>query len=152
MNTKSIFLKTLTLIPIIFFFGMTLISIPALAQNLDQGSQVDCPTDGQPINTGVGGDTRICFKNPLGGNGGVTSLKAFIEKALDIILTIGVPLVALAIIYCGFLFVMAQGEPAKLTKAKEALLYTIIGAALLLGAWVLAQAISGTIQEIAGVQ
>jgi len=56
--------------------------------------------------------------------------------------------VAIAIIYSGFLFVTAQGNSEKLTKAKKALLYTIIGAALLLGSYVIATAIGKTVDEI----
>jgi hypothetical protein len=54
----------------------------------------------------------------------------------------------LAIIYCGFLFVKAIGKPEEIKKAKDALLYTVIGAAILLGAWTIAQLISDTIIEI----
>jgi hypothetical protein len=54
----------------------------------------------------------------------------------------------LAIIYCGFLFVTAQGNSEKLKKAKQALLYTIVGAALLLGSLVITRAIQGTVDEI----
>ena len=75
-------------------------------------------------------------------------LDTFIKDLLNIILTIGVPIVALAIIYSGFLFVKAQGKEEDLKKAKETFFYTIIGAAILLGAWVLAQAIKGTIEQI----
>ena len=131
------------LIPIVtaLFFVM---AVPVFAQPTPG-------TQGSATSTGVGGDTQIIFENPLGGSGGVINLSTFIEKVLDVILTLGVPIVALAIIYCGFLFVLAQGNDTKLKAAKEALLWTLVGAALLLGAWVLAQALSGTIQEIAGV-
>ena len=54
-------------------------------------------------------------------------------------------MVALAIIYSGFLFVAARGNSEKLTKAKDTLLYTIIGAAILLGAWAIATMISSTV-------
>lgn len=67
---------------------------------------------------------------------------------LEIVMIVGVPIVALAIIYTGFLFVSAQGNSEALTKAKKSLLYTLIGAALLLGAFVLAEAIGKTVDEI----
>ena len=57
-------------------------------------------------------------------------------------------MVALAIIYCGFLFVSARGNTEKLTKAKEALLYTVIGAAILLGSWAIAIMISETVLSL----
>ncbi len=84
----------------------------------------------------------IC--NPLGPNG-VTSIMAFIETLLVGVLRVGIPIVALAVIYCGFLFVSARGSPEKLSKAKDALLYTLIGAAILLGSWAIAKLISATV-------
>jgi len=82
--------------------------------------------------------------NPLGPNG-AKSIQEFIKIFLTGALRIGIPVVALAIIYCGFLFVEARGKPEKLSKAKDALLYTLIGAAILLGSLAIAQMISTTV-------
>ena len=72
----------------------------------------------------------------------------FIKAIVNIVLVVGVPIVALAIIYTGFLFVAAQGNPESLKKAKSALVYTIVGGAILLGAFIIAEAISKTVDEI----
>ena len=90
---------------------------------------------------------KIC--NPLGGSSGTVSIPAFIQTLLMGALKLGIPVVALAIIYSGFLFVAARGNSEKLTKAKDTLLYTVIGAAILLGAWAIAQMISATINGLA---
>ncbi|MFZ3011717.1 MAG: TrbC/VirB2 family protein [Minisyncoccia bacterium] len=82
--------------------------------------------------------------NPLE-NSGINSIPALIEKVLEGVLKIGIPIVALAIIYSGFLFVFARGNSEKLGKAKDSLLYTIIGAAILLGSWAIAKMISSTV-------
>lgn len=102
--------------------------------------------DGNTDNTGGGGNSTPSptLLNPIS----VGSIQEFIAKILDIVLTIGVPIVALAIIYSGFLFVMARGNTEKLEDAKQTLVYVLIGAALLLGAWVIANAIVGTINQI----
>jgi hypothetical protein len=89
--------------------------------------------------------TPARLKNPLGTT---TSIPALIQKILINVLHLGIPVVALAIIYCGFLFVAARGNPEKLKKAKEALLYTLIGAAILLGAWTIATLISTTVTSL----
>ncbi len=73
------------------------------------------------------------------------TIQEFIKTFLEGILKIGIPIVALAVIYCGFLFVQARGKPEAITKAKDALLYTLIGAAILLGSWAIAQMISNTV-------
>ena len=79
--------------------------------------------------------------NPINAN----SIQEFIKTLLTGVIKIGMPIVALAIIYCGFLFVSARGNTEKLTKAKDALLYTLIGAGILLGSWAIAQLISETV-------
>jgi|SRR3989338_3242259 len=78
----------------------------------------------------------------------VTSLGGLIHTLIEGILKIGMPIIALAIIYCGFLFVKAQGKPEEISKAKSALLYTLIGAAILLGSWAIAQMIRDTVLEL----
>jgi TM2 domain-containing membrane protein YozV len=100
----------------------------------------------------AGGDTlgtniTTTINNPLGENG-PQDIPQFIKAMVKIVLTIGIPIVVLALIYVGFLFVKAQGNSEELTKAKKALIYTLIGAALLLGAYVIADAIGKTVQEI----
>ncbi|OGI64803.1 hypothetical protein A3H53_00990 [Candidatus Nomurabacteria bacterium RIFCSPLOWO2_02_FULL_40_10] len=87
------------------------------------------------------------IENPLGPDGSRT-VPEFIEKLLVGVIKIGMPIVALAIIYCGFLFVSARGNSEKLKKAKDALLYTLIGAAILLGSWAIARLISDTVLSL----
>ena len=43
----------------------------------------------------------------------------------------------------------AQGNPEELTKAKEALLYSLIGAAVLLGAWAITKVVFDTVKSLA---
>jgi len=73
------------------------------------------------------------------------TINAFIKVLLEGVIKISIPIIALAVIYSGFLFVAAQGNSEKLQKAKDALLYTIIGAAILLGAWSISILVSETI-------
>jgi hypothetical protein len=87
------------------------------------------------------------IKNPLSAEFG-SDIPHFITSIVNFVLLIGIPIIALAIIYSGFLFVMAQGNAEKLSKAKKTLLYTLIGAALLLGAFVVAHAIEGTVDAV----
>jgi hypothetical protein len=87
------------------------------------------------------------IKNPLGDNG-PQDIPSFIKLVVEGALVLGVPIIALAIIYTGFLFVKARGNPEQIGKAKDALLYTLIGAAILLGAFVIANAIGETVNEI----
>jgi hypothetical protein len=103
-------------------------------------------TTGPTGGGGTGTEIKTKILNPLGNN--ITDIPSFIKAIIDIVVMIGVPIVTLAIIYSGFLFVKAQGNPEQLTKAKSTLLYTLIGAALLLGAFVIASAIGSTVTDI----
>jgi len=73
------------------------------------------------------------------------SIQGLIKTILEGVIKIGIPIIALAIIYSGFLFVQARGKPGEIEKAKNSLIYTLIGAAILLGAWAIAQLISETV-------
>lgn len=81
--------------------------------------------------------------DPLGERFGTVS--ELIKTILEGVIRIGLPVIALAIVFSGFLFVFARGNPEKLTKARDALLYTIVGAAILLGAWAIAKMIKATV-------
>ncbi len=85
---------------------------------------------------------RIC--NPIKQDSLTGLLKTVLEEAIKI----GIPVIALAIIYSGFLFVAARGKPEEITKAKDALLYSLIGAAILIGAWAIAQLVSNTVLSL----
>ena len=86
------------------------------------------------------------IQNPLKPE--ISTFSAFLKTLLDIIITIAVPIVVLAIVYSGFLFVTAQGNETKLEKAKKVIVWTLIGGVLVLGAQVVATAIQGTVKEL----
>lgn len=87
----------------------------------------------------------VGLKNPLAGG---DTLAGLLAKLMDIVASIGGVAVVFFIIYAGFQFVMAQGNPGKLEKAKETLMYTLIGATVLLGADVIAHVVVGTVDTI----
>src|SRR3989338_5471375 len=94
-------------------------------------------------------DEKPCNKsgiicNPIS----VYNVQDFIRVLLEGVLRIGMPIVALAVIYSGFLFVTAVGNTEKIKKARETLMYTLIGAAILLGSWAIAQLISETVRGL----
>lgn len=91
----------------------------------------------------VPSDGRICNPIPT-----VNTVPDLIRIILEGVLKVGIPVIALAVIYCGFLFVKAQGKPEEINKAKDALLYTLIGAAILLGSWAIAEMIASTVDAL----
>jgi len=92
----------------------------------------------------VGGGTSFSLPNPIAAG----TFPDFIKKVLDVVLQIGVPVAALALVYSGFLFVKARGNAQELETAKKAFVWTVIGVAILLGAWILATVIDTTIKNL----
>lgn len=116
---------------IIFFLLSILVFAPAVAWG-----QFD------PASAGGLCNGKLC--NPIK----ASDIMSFIKTILEAVIKIGLPIVALAIVYSGFLFVFARGNPGEIETAKKALLYSLIGAALLLGAWTFAQIISETVLSL----
>jgi heme/copper-type cytochrome/quinol oxidase subunit 2 len=72
----------------------------------------------------------------------------FANQILTIVIQIGYVVVVFFIVYSGFLFVSARGNEEQLKKAKTAITWTLIGAAILLGAKVLEVAIQTTVTSL----
>jgi hypothetical protein len=54
------------------------------------------------------------------------------------------------IVFVGYKFVAAQGEPGELSKAKTMLMWTLIGALVLLGAKAISSGLLATVQSLGG--
>ncbi|HTR18916.1 MAG TPA: pilin [Candidatus Paceibacterota bacterium] len=78
------------------------------------------------------------------------SFQAFIADFLKAIVEISLPILTLFIVYAGFKFVFARGNPDGIKEAKRNFLYVILGAILILGAWVLATLIASTATQVLG--
>ncbi len=75
-------------------------------------------------------------------------ISEFIAGALRVLVMVALPIITLFVVYAGFLFVTAQGNVGKLGEAKKNFLYVIIGALLIMGAWVIATLIGGTVSQL----
>lgn len=88
--------------------------------------------------TGVSGNE---LKNPLQ----VGSIEAFLVAIIQILVVFATPIIVLFIMYAGYLFVTAQGDTGKLEDAKRALLWSVVGGVIVLGAELIARVIEGTV-------
>lgn len=98
------------------------------------------PAGGSP-----GGTLNLSEFNPLKDTG---SLQDLIVKLLEIAMQIGVPLSAVMIMYAGFLYVTAGGKEAQVTKAHQALLWSVVGAAVLMGAFAIVTMLKATVEGL----
>lgn len=87
---------------------------------------------------------RNKLENPLK----FDTISDFLNAILGVVISIATPIVVLALVYSGFLFVSAQGNSDKLVTARKTIMWTLIGAAIVLGAFVLLSAIQGTVDQL----
>lgn len=86
------------------------------------------------------------FNNPTK----FSDIPSFLAAFLKAIVQISMPILTLWIVYAGFLFVIARGNPTALGRAKRNLLYVLIGAFFVLGAWMLATLLGATVSNVVG--
>lgn len=106
------------------------------------------PTGSTNVNLGTtqtnsGGGTQLL--NPLGSN---SNLPTLLTSILALVVRLGTYVVIFMLIYVGYLFVVARGAPTKIEEAKKALLWTVVGALILLGAQAISAGIQATAQSI----
>lgn len=70
------------------------------------------------------------LENPLGG---VDTLDGLFFEIVNVLLIIAVPIIVFFIIFAGFTYVTAQGNPEKVKLASRSLLYGVIGGVIILG-------------------
>lgn len=133
---KNKFALVLALIFVMFFVVISLHPIKISAQSIGESTNVN--------NTN---NTTITLHNPLGNR--IDNLPAFIYMILGIVFRIGAVLSVLALMYVGFMFVKARGDPTELETARNAFLYTVIGIAVLLSGVLIASVIQNTVGELA---
>ena len=78
----------------------------------------------------------------------IKSIPEFLLALVDIVFLFGMPIIVIFIIYAGFLFVTAGDNESQITKAKTVITWTLIGAAVLIGAKVIAMAIQTTVLSL----
>lgn len=104
----------------------------------DTGSTKTVGDTGSTKTVGNTGRTNTPYKkpgtftitNPLK----VSSVGALVQTGLEVFTYLVVLLAVLALVYVGFLFVMARGNSDKIKEYREWLWYIIIGVAVVLGA------------------
>lgn len=102
--------------------------------------------------TGGGGAVTIPVRiiNPFNCGGAANcTLMTLITSILNgIVMPIAAVAVTVWIVWAGFGFVTAQGKPAEIEKAKQRLLWSLIGAGILLGAVGISTVVSNTVRAL----
>ncbi|MFZ2500656.1 MAG: hypothetical protein WAW90_01560 [Minisyncoccia bacterium] len=119
------------------FFVISLIGIALLLGTAGAAPAVHAQGDNN-------GTTLI---NPLQGGG---SLESFLASIIVFVIRMGTIVLILMIVFVGYKFVMAKGEPGEITKAREMLKWTLIGGLVLLGAQGISMGIQATVKALVG--
>lgn len=110
------------------------------------GNTVDTGPQNQSSDTGGSSVINLNLVNPIAGT--IDTLPQFFQKVVYFIIKIAIPLIAIAIVYAGFLFVSARGDSSQIEKAKTTFMYAIIGGLILLASWFIADAIKDALTTI----
>ena len=105
---------------------------------------------GLPASQSVGtaGNTtsgNYTLQNPLN----FSTVCGLVKAIFNVVLTLGVPVAVLFLVYAGFKFIIARGNPEELRKARANLTHVLMGIAIFLGAWILGQVIANTVNSLA---
>jgi hypothetical protein len=88
------------------------------------------------------------LQNPL--NPAFNSIPNFIAGALKVLVMVALPIISLYIVYSGYIYLAAQGNPGEISKAHKNFMYVLVGSLLILGAWTIATMLGATAQQIVG--
>lgn len=111
-------------------------------------------------NGGLGGANPTNTSNTVPSNGSLnlsiklqnpiadTDIMALIDRIVGVVLKVGIPIIALFLLWAGFQYVMARGNEKKITEAHRNLGYVLLGTAIFLGAYAIAKAIIATVNLI----
>jgi hypothetical protein len=117
-------------------------------QTQSAGNTVQTQSAGNTITTGTNPSTTLI--NPLQGNcsSNGNCLESFLQSILAFVVKIGAIVVVLMLVFVGYKFVAAQGNEEALKDARRMLLWTVIGALILLGAQAISLGIQATVNAI----
>lgn len=96
-----------------------------------------------------GGSDANTLKNPLGDS--INTPCKLVLALLRAVTVLGIPIAVLFIVWAGFKFVLARGNPGELTTARRNFLNVLIGIGIFVGATLIANIIVNTLKDL-GVQ
>ncbi len=151
-------MRTFTIIAIVIAGALScMVPVVSAAQTVQtydmSGNLITVPTGtgaqatiGTQTGAGATIGENVKLVNPLK----ATTLEQLVSDILDVIIRIGTIVVVLMVVFVGYKFVVAQGKEAELTEAKRMLLWTIVGALILLGSKAIQIGIQSTVTALGG--
>ncbi len=111
------------------FSALFVLSLLGFGVARAQTLPVDTGTGTGGTSAAAGGTgTSVELPNPLG----IGTIGDLMNKIIDGLIIFATPIVVAVVIWAAYLFISSRGEPDKITQARNALLYAILGYAILL--------------------
>ncbi|HZJ42038.1 MAG TPA: pilin [Patescibacteria group bacterium] len=125
---KPIFTNSSKIKKIIFILSILSIGIlmvmPVLAYDYEDPDPI--PLDSTPPNSQ---STGLNITNPLGET---SDINALVKNIINFLIILAIPITAILIVYAGFLYITSAGNDEKVKTAQKALIWAIIGFAIVL--------------------
>lgn len=99
-----------------------------------------------PVPPDNGTPVKFEIKNPVAGTS--TLMELIVQLLNNVVMPIAAVAVVIWIIYAGFTFLTAQGNPKAIEEAKARLLWSLIGAGILLGAVGISKVVQTTVEAL----
>lgn len=129
--------------------GVTPSQLPcAVSAGCTTGTTGACVPSTNTTAASSGNCSRNTLCNPLK----VNSIEELVLAIIDVVLIFLLPVIILYIMYAGFLFVKANGNPEGISQAKKALLTALIGGVIVMGARAILDVVKGTIESVTGTE
>ena len=109
------------------------------------GAQGAAGTAGTDTSGGCPGQDSGTILNPLNN---ICNLTDLLNAILQGVVELGSVALVFMLVWVGFLFVAAQGNAEKIQSARSALMWTVIGGLVLLGAEAISQVIQATVATL----
>ncbi len=125
--------------------GLSMLAVPLFVTAVTVG-QPTANTLGQPSANTIGQPYNSANQlvNPLG----VNSFPELVQKLLNAALVIGIPVAVLFIVWAGFKFIFARGNPEGLKDARKNIFYTLVGVGIFVGASLITGIIVSTLRDL----
>ncbi len=107
-----------------------LMVVPVLAYDYEDPDPI--PSDSQ--------STDLNIKNPLGETSNINTL---VSNIINFLIILAIPITSILVIYAGYLYITSAGNEEKVKTAQKALIWAIVGFAIVL----IASSIPSIIQE-----
>lgn len=85
----------------------------------------------------------VQLQNPLN----AVDIQDFLFGIVSIAIVFAIPIVMVMLIYAGFLYVTARGNPEQLKQAQRALIYGIIGGVIITSAYAIIEIVQNTVNQ-----